>query len=410
MQRLHATRMDPRDWFAGVDPNDILRVGVDSEEVELLQEALAAAGYDVAIDGDFGPATQQALMDYQGDHGIQRLGEPTGAADIATRNSLAAYSYAAFDPDQPIGVPPAESWRRLHPVEPQLAVPRIQTVTTQTVNGQEPPALWLDGQMLTPDPFAIPPGMWFDPTPMLQQSAHPVPVPRPQPPEGPYTVDHPPPWSYRPEPQSSPNAPAQSSYAPGGGIGSLFYGGIANAMAGPLNGGGPFGWGVMPPGVGGGLVGGLGYGSVPDYLTPAFFNAAVVPPVPGPLAVGMADETGPSWTTEDEKAEALAEAEERRQEREEEKAREREEREREREEEELRRAEKEALEAARSGGSKARAGQGGSSAKRGFGSSSSTNSRRTTLPSDDLSTEDWIAARNDQVHSRSSRAGRTSRR
>ena len=48
--------------------------GARGEAVTILQDALCRAGYDVDVDGIFGPATQSALMAFQGDSGLDADG------------------------------------------------------------------------------------------------------------------------------------------------------------------------------------------------------------------------------------------------------------------------------------------------------------------------------------------------
>lgn len=47
------------------------RLGDHGKAVVEIQRALAASGYDIAVDGDFGPATEAALRSYQKDHGLE---------------------------------------------------------------------------------------------------------------------------------------------------------------------------------------------------------------------------------------------------------------------------------------------------------------------------------------------------
>lgn len=52
-------------------------------EVQHVQRALNNAGYDVRVDGKWGPSTQRALRDYQQAHGLAATGRPN-------RDTLAA--------------------------------------------------------------------------------------------------------------------------------------------------------------------------------------------------------------------------------------------------------------------------------------------------------------------------------
>ncbi len=47
------------------------RLGDHGEAIMELQRALAVSGYDITVDGDFGPATEAALRSYQKDHGLE---------------------------------------------------------------------------------------------------------------------------------------------------------------------------------------------------------------------------------------------------------------------------------------------------------------------------------------------------
>jgi putative chitinase len=72
---------------AGSDPAaiaSVLRRGSKGEQVVSLQTALRSRGYDLAIDGDFGPATEVALMHFQKAKGLAA----TGIADPATWQKL----------------------------------------------------------------------------------------------------------------------------------------------------------------------------------------------------------------------------------------------------------------------------------------------------------------------------------
>ncbi len=69
-------------------PQDVtLRSGDDGPEVEALQQALAKLGYDPgAIDGDYGPSTQAAVVAFQTAEGLTA----DGIAGSETLNALAA--------------------------------------------------------------------------------------------------------------------------------------------------------------------------------------------------------------------------------------------------------------------------------------------------------------------------------
>jgi murein L,D-transpeptidase YcbB/YkuD len=57
-------------------PGHMLRCdSPDTDSVELVQQALAASGYDVAVDGDFGTDTQAAVEEFQEARGLDADGE-----------------------------------------------------------------------------------------------------------------------------------------------------------------------------------------------------------------------------------------------------------------------------------------------------------------------------------------------
>jgi lysozyme len=64
----------------------LLKRGAKGKAVERLQRALRAAGYAVAPDGDFGPATDRAVRAFQEARRLQ----PDGVVGPATWNALAA--------------------------------------------------------------------------------------------------------------------------------------------------------------------------------------------------------------------------------------------------------------------------------------------------------------------------------
>jgi N-acetylmuramidase/Putative peptidoglycan binding domain len=56
------------------DGPTILRMGVSGADVSLMQEKLRKIGYNVTVDGDFGPATKRAVMNFQSDYGLPNDG------------------------------------------------------------------------------------------------------------------------------------------------------------------------------------------------------------------------------------------------------------------------------------------------------------------------------------------------
>lgn len=51
-----------------------IRFGEEGEEVKVLQEQLAKAGYEVSVDGDFGLSTEKAVKAFQADRGLEADG------------------------------------------------------------------------------------------------------------------------------------------------------------------------------------------------------------------------------------------------------------------------------------------------------------------------------------------------
>src|SRR5262249_19023655 len=73
---------------AGASPSGappILHRGDQNEEVGELQKQLRALGFDVVIDGDFGPATEVAVMQFQKAHELK----PDGIVGPSTAGALA---------------------------------------------------------------------------------------------------------------------------------------------------------------------------------------------------------------------------------------------------------------------------------------------------------------------------------
>jgi hypothetical protein len=72
-------------------PTDVtLQSGDEGASVELLQEALAALGYDVGTpDGVFGPGTEEAVKQFQADSGLDADGV-AGPATLAALNEALA--------------------------------------------------------------------------------------------------------------------------------------------------------------------------------------------------------------------------------------------------------------------------------------------------------------------------------
>ena len=60
------------------------RIGDQGSDVAEIQGRLASLGYDVAADGDFGPATAEAVKAFQSAHGL----EADGLVGSATYSAL----------------------------------------------------------------------------------------------------------------------------------------------------------------------------------------------------------------------------------------------------------------------------------------------------------------------------------
>lgn len=61
-------------WFAMVAAASAFRVGDQGSDVAEIQGQLASLGYDVAADGDFGPATAEAVKAFQAAQGLDADG------------------------------------------------------------------------------------------------------------------------------------------------------------------------------------------------------------------------------------------------------------------------------------------------------------------------------------------------
>ena len=60
--------------FATVAFASAFRIGDQGSEVAEIQGQLASLGYDVAADGDFGPATAEAIKSFQSSRGLDADG------------------------------------------------------------------------------------------------------------------------------------------------------------------------------------------------------------------------------------------------------------------------------------------------------------------------------------------------
>lgn len=70
-------------------------------EVRQVQQALADAGYDIQVDGAWGPNTRRALLDYQQKNGLSATGRPDrdtlAALNVRTSNGMYGSSGGRMD-------------------------------------------------------------------------------------------------------------------------------------------------------------------------------------------------------------------------------------------------------------------------------------------------------------------------
>lgn len=95
-----AIRWIKDDAIVGDDENTLF-YGDEGEDVKILQMNLIALGYDLGsygADGDFGPATQSAVIAFQENARLN----PTGIADKETLEHIAAAMEAIGDTDEPV--------------------------------------------------------------------------------------------------------------------------------------------------------------------------------------------------------------------------------------------------------------------------------------------------------------------
>jgi hypothetical protein len=86
------------DKTSAINSKTMLRMGTSGAAVRELQSLLVRAGYAVKVDGDFGPATKEAVVEFQKFKGLEADG-------IAGPKTLACLSQYKIDPSEAPGVP-----------------------------------------------------------------------------------------------------------------------------------------------------------------------------------------------------------------------------------------------------------------------------------------------------------------
>lgn len=84
MRTWHAEGLFGTDTVGRLVPEPNLSIGDRGKEVRELQNALAALGFDIMADGDFGPITRAVVMDFQASRGLT----PDGIVGPKTRTAL----------------------------------------------------------------------------------------------------------------------------------------------------------------------------------------------------------------------------------------------------------------------------------------------------------------------------------
>lgn len=74
VMRVFALSMLLACWFAVANASPAFRVGDQGSEVAEIQGQLASLGFDVSADGDFGPATAEAVKSFQNSVGLDADG------------------------------------------------------------------------------------------------------------------------------------------------------------------------------------------------------------------------------------------------------------------------------------------------------------------------------------------------
>src|SRR5207253_1940102 len=82
-----------------LDLDATVRRGDGGEPVRRVQEWLSLHGFHVKIDGEFGPATQAAVRQFQSNQGLS----PSGEVDAGTFEQLIAPMKVALAPIEPAG-------------------------------------------------------------------------------------------------------------------------------------------------------------------------------------------------------------------------------------------------------------------------------------------------------------------
>lgn len=95
----------------------VLKNGMEGDDVKELQESLIRLGYDCGkwgVDGDFGDATEQAVMEFQRDHSLEVDGEYGSLSRAAMEKALAALEQTVEDPGK-VRITGGSCWVRTDP-------------------------------------------------------------------------------------------------------------------------------------------------------------------------------------------------------------------------------------------------------------------------------------------------------
>jgi peptidoglycan hydrolase-like protein with peptidoglycan-binding domain/lysozyme family protein len=110
-------------WQQVLTGNEVLRLGQRRPAVRALQTRLDAAGYDVGIDGDFGPRTRSAVIRFQTDNGITIDGVVGKGTAEAVEKGKAAPPAAAVDCEPELQTEAEVVTPEVKPSTPETTVP-----------------------------------------------------------------------------------------------------------------------------------------------------------------------------------------------------------------------------------------------------------------------------------------------